>query len=462
MIGWGDEFSGGFRGKSGIDVATDVRTIRTTAGAFAAQREDDTVVTWGYWNYGGEPDGQAAVALASGQVQDVFSNEFTFAALLKDGSVISWGGRESGGDTSQVVDQLVNVERIVGNRNAFTAITSAGKAISWGISGNNYIDVAEQLGSDVVDVIPSDQAFAAIKADGSVVTWGSDLYGANSAAVSAQLASGVVDITASKYAFAALKNDGSVVVWGGDQAGDSSAVQGQLQSGVEKIYANDGAFAALKTDGSVVAWGNDESGGSTRFATGGALSGIVNLADVFTDELIGQDFTDSDLDSDQDSDFLEGDVIKRVEISSSDALTSEKKKGELLTGTKKQDLFLNGVGNNRLRGRKGSDIFWFDRDEKFGKRHAERILDYKPSKDVIIFGGNRFKAMSDEPEFLSVKRKADFNAAMESDSEFVYWSSKGGLYFNANGADRGAGDGGLFALLSGKPALTVESIGITE
>jgi alpha-tubulin suppressor-like RCC1 family protein len=460
VIGWGDEFSGGFRGKSGIDVATDVRTIRTTAGAFAALREDDTVVTWGYWNHGGEPDGQAAMALASGQVQDVFSNEFTFAAVLKDGSVVSWGVGASGGDTSQVVDQLVNVERIVGNRNAFTAITSGGQAISWGISGDNYIDVAAQLGSGVVDVIASDQAFAAIKSDGSVVTWGSDLYGANSSDVSAQLASGVVDITASKHSFAALKSNGSVVVWGGDQdqAADSSAVQGQLQSGVEKIYANDNAFAALKSDGSIVAWGNDELGGSTRFATGGTLSGIVNLAEVFTDELIGQSFADPD----PVDDFLEGQLIQRVEISPADTITSEKKKGELLSGTKNQDLFLNGVGNNRFRGRKGSDIFWFDRDEKFGKRHAERILDYKPSKDVIIFGGNRFAGMSDNPEFLSVKRKADFNAAMKTESEFVYWSAKGGLYFNANGDDRGAGDGGLFALLSGKPALTVESIGFTE
>ena len=151
-----------------------------------------------------------------------------------------------------------------------------------------------------------------------------------------------------------------------------------------------------------------------------------------------------------------------MEIDPSDALTSEKRKGESITGTKQQDLFLNGVGKNRFRGRKGSDVFWFDRDEKFGKRHDERILDYKPSKDVIIFGGNRFKGMSNEPEFLSVKRKADFNAAMQTESEFVYWSAKGGLYFNANGADRGAGDGGLFALLSGKPALTVESIGFTE
>jgi Ca2+-binding RTX toxin-like protein len=167
-------------------------------------------------------------------------------------------------------------------------------------------------------------------------------------------------------------------------------------------------------------------------------------------------------DIDMVNDVLEGGFIQRVEILPSDVLTSEKKKSEFIKGTKKQDLFLNGVGNNRFKGRKGSDIFWFDRDEKFGKRHAERIIDYKPSQDMIVFGGNRFAGMSDNPEFLSVQRKADFKAAMKSDIEFIYWSAKGGLYFNGNGADQGAGDGGLFALLIGKPALTVLPIGFTE
>ena len=62
---------------------------------------------------------------------------------------------------------------------------------------------------------------------------------------------------------------------------------------VDKIYANDGAFAALKTDGTIVTWGNEELGGSSRFVTGGALSGIVNLADVFTNQLIGNKFTET-------------------------------------------------------------------------------------------------------------------------------------------------------------------------
>ena len=94
--------------------------------------------------------------------------------------------------------------------------------------------------------------------------------------------------------------------------------------------------------------------------------------------------------------------------------------------------------------------------------HAGGFAALNGQGEIRAWGVASGGMLTDKPEFLSVKRKADFNAAMETESEFVYWSAKGGLYFNANGDDRGAGDGGLFALLSGKPALTVESIGFTE
>ena len=54
-------------------------------------------------------------------------------------------------------------------------------------------------------------------------------------------------------AFAAVKGDGSVVTWGcGGRWGDSTAVQEQLTGGVEEIYSTINAFAAVKGDGSVV------------------------------------------------------------------------------------------------------------------------------------------------------------------------------------------------------------------
>ena len=65
----------------------------------------------------------------------------------------------------------------------------------------------------------------------------------------------MTEIYSNDSAFAAIKNDGGVVTWGNPATGgDSSSVQSQLTS-VTAIYSNDVAFAAVKGDGSVVTWG---------------------------------------------------------------------------------------------------------------------------------------------------------------------------------------------------------------
>ena len=61
-------------------------------------------------------------------------------------------------------------------------------------------------------------------------------------------------IQATSDAFAAILADGSVVTWGNpDNGGDCSAVQDQLRN-VQQIQATDFAFVAILADGSVVAW----------------------------------------------------------------------------------------------------------------------------------------------------------------------------------------------------------------
>ena len=73
----------------------------------------------------------------------------------------------------------------------------------------------------------------------------------------------VVQIQATRKAFAAIRGDGSVVTWGPALAGgDSSGVQHELQN-VEQIQATVSAFAAIRQDGSVVTWGDDEAGGDS-------------------------------------------------------------------------------------------------------------------------------------------------------------------------------------------------------
>jgi hypothetical protein len=96
---------------------------------------------------------------------------------------------------------------------------------------------------DVTQIFSTGSAFAALRSDGSVVTWGDGYYGGDSSAVAGQL-DGTVDVKqifSTDYAFAALRADGSVVTWGAN-GGDSSAVASQLTSGVvsfANIYTND-------------------------------------------------------------------------------------------------------------------------------------------------------------------------------------------------------------------------------
>jgi Ca2+-binding RTX toxin-like protein len=85
-------------------------------------------------------------------------------------------------------------------------------------------------------------------------------------------------------AFAALKSDGSVITWGNSSfGGDSSAVSANLASGIEQVFSAQGAFAALKSDGSVITWGQNYSGGDSS-AVSANLTNIVGLATPFADD----------------------------------------------------------------------------------------------------------------------------------------------------------------------------------
>ena len=156
------------------------------------------------------------------------------------------------------------------NGTAFAALKSDGSVITWGhpINGGDSSRVASQLRSGFTQIFSTGRAFAALKSDGSVITWGNFYVGGDSSGVASQLRSGVTQIFSTSSAFAALKSDGSVITWGyPSDGGDSSRVASQLRSGVTQIFSTDEAFAALKSDGSVITWGEGEDGDSSRVAS---------------------------------------------------------------------------------------------------------------------------------------------------------------------------------------------------
>ncbi|WP_413681483.1 Ig-like domain-containing protein [Prochlorococcus sp. MIT 1327] len=167
-----------------------------------------------------------------------------------------------------------------GNNSAFAALKDDGSVVSWGDSryGGDSSSVDLELSSGVNQIFSTKKAFAALKDNGSVVTWGDSSWGGDSSSVDLELSSGVNQIFSNNYAFAAVKDDGSVVTWGeSDWGGDSSSVAADLSSGINQIFSSYGAFAAVKDDGSVVSWGDSERGGDSSSVDLELSSGVNQI-----------------------------------------------------------------------------------------------------------------------------------------------------------------------------------------
>jgi Ca2+-binding RTX toxin-like protein len=173
---------------------------------------------------------------------------------------------------------------------AFAALRADGSVVTWGKAdyGGDSSAVAASLDGtiDVTQVFSAQGAFAALRADGSVVTWGVPGEGGDSSAVATKL-DGTIDVTqlfSTGGAFAALRADGSVVTWGyADSGGDSSAVASKLDGTIDvmQVFSAQSAFAALRADGSVVTWGVSDYGGDSS-AVAAALDGTIDVTQVFS------------------------------------------------------------------------------------------------------------------------------------------------------------------------------------
>jgi Ca2+-binding RTX toxin-like protein len=224
--------------------------------AFAALKNDGTVVSWGpYWAGGTTPAGL-------GGVTQIFSNRNAFAALKSDGTVVSWG-METGMEMFTPITTpagLGGVTKIFSTGSAFAALKSDGTVVCWGDSYSGGTTPAGLGG--VTQIFSTGYAFAALKSDGTVVCWGESFYGGTTPAG----LGGVTQIFSNGLAFAALKSDGTVVSWGDSRFGGMTPAG---LGGVTQIFSNSLAFAALKSDGTVVCWGDPNYGGTTPAGLGG-------------------------------------------------------------------------------------------------------------------------------------------------------------------------------------------------
>ena len=192
------------------------------------------------------------------------TTDFAFALWSFGGDkVITWGDPKFGGDSTKIQDRLHSpVQQVQGSNAAFAALLADGTVVTWGdeLYGALPWDVEfEALLQNVQELQSTKSAFAAILRDGSVQTWGEVATGGSSSAVKDEL-NKVCRIESTKRAFAAIREDGRVITWGDPQCGaDSKKVETQLRQ-VQHIGASWAAFAALRVDETVVTWGDDVFG----------------------------------------------------------------------------------------------------------------------------------------------------------------------------------------------------------
>ncbi|MCY4044955.1 MAG: hypothetical protein OXE99_07730 [Cellvibrionales bacterium] len=255
------------------------------------------------WNKDGKQD--------DSRYQDIVETahaDSTIAVVKSDGTVNVWGAWQttSLADISSIQSQLVNVESISSTHYAFAALKRNGSVITWGDAdkGGDATSVQSQL-SNISQIVGTREAFAALNEEGKVILWGNPHYGADgllykSNGTTQSMISDLTNIAslyATDYGFAAITNDRKVITWGA--WGDGKITPEQLVeinqlSNVVEIFTNDQAYAALLADGSVYTWGKASYGANSQAvqtqltdiidikATGYAFAAIKSNGEIIT------------------------------------------------------------------------------------------------------------------------------------------------------------------------------------
>ena len=345
VITWGDPIRGGDSSPVDDSLESDVVNVYATDQAFAALKANGSVVAWGEPYSGGStepllinsnmfPPGSTFGGVTSQLWSGVVSIASTrgtssarggaFAALKDTGEVVTWGGRKFLGavwqDNGGQGTAEAPIARIVSACCSFSALKPEGKVVVWGTLLGSYttysravsglpLTVKEMIASsgyfaylmedgssyvyhssgltvfafNVVSIVPSEGAFAALSHNGQVITWGDSAYGGDASAVASELNEGVVSVYATNRAFAALKRDQHLVTWGHKSYGGNLSPQSHFQGRTIHVFSNAYAFVALTDSWSLGVWGDARYGGENPlgFPSTANFLHVFSLAKAF-------------------------------------------------------------------------------------------------------------------------------------------------------------------------------------
>lgn len=279
IVTWGDSHYGG-NYKTKYSELTNISKIIGSGWAFAAISKTGKLYTWGqygrihqnnWWSINGPTtltDSSMAINVNSGIVDMRFNGYGGLA--LKDDDVGTYK-----------VAAYWGVPHILDPLSATQGIRNHSGTIDISILDSGIKKVFSTTGSNLF-----------LKTDNKLYGYGSLMHNTNM--INTAKLSSLVDIssvcftahTGGDKAVAALKADGSVITWGttshgGDKTDNTNGARDKngtqidtlLDSDVVKIYSNAKSFCALKSNGDIVCWGDNAWGGNP---TTGRGTGVVD------------------------------------------------------------------------------------------------------------------------------------------------------------------------------------------
>lgn len=283
LVSWGDAFSG-------TVTITDVDAVYPAPYSISVVKQNGMIEVLGDSERGAfiseSSEGKITQLLAlGGRIVDIYHTSQAYLAIfvMPEGKqrLVAWGNPLYGADLPEILKnvELIDIKQVATSQNAFSVLTNNGMVYSW---HNNTVDIFEEIES----IKATRFAFAAIKNDRSVISWGESGYGGHIP----PFANGFVKNTpisrlcATDAAFLAIA-DGykGVAAWGSSNQGGDIPVELQnelddtLFNSDVKCSSTEGAFA-LYDDEAIWVWGGLMDGGQypDTYPKSGALSVIGN------------------------------------------------------------------------------------------------------------------------------------------------------------------------------------------
>ena len=271
---------------------------------FCMPAQAETLRAWGKNNKGQLCDGtiqdrNAPVNMPAldGEVIQFAAGYESAYALMADGTVKAWGSNQWGqlGNGTSVdsltpitVPGLTNVQQIVVDTLSVFAIKTDGTVWAWGINYEGELGLGNWSGpvktptqvpalTGVASVVPGSWHCLAVRADGTVLAWGTNMHGQLGVFPSqydyvpkvVPNLTNVVEAAVGIQFSLARKSDGTVVAWGfnsygqlGNGSTDDTFVPTPVTnlSNVVQISAGGSHAAARLANGDVYSWGRNSYG----------------------------------------------------------------------------------------------------------------------------------------------------------------------------------------------------------